>query len=130
MLLSDCDANVTSHLICCHLSQSSDLTESDLIISRAGIRGLSFALYTSLTICPRHRNLLGRFWRPPKSCQYPGHSGKTSVEGRHVINVKIGMKYFSSIAFLCLLDHVSNVLISILFCDLFLFCFTVELILI
>lgn len=33
---------------------------------------------------------LGRFWRAPKSCQYPGHTGKiASVSGRHVINFKM-----------------------------------------
>ena len=87
VLLSECKAYISAHLAGCHLSHCLDVTESTLILARAGIRGLSSTLAASMTICPKHRHLLGRFWRPPKSCQYPIHSGKTtSVSGRHVIN--------------------------------------------
>ena len=87
VLLSECDADISAHLASCHLSRCLDITESTLILARAGIRGLSSTQVASMTICPKHRHLLGRFWRPPKSCQYPSHSGKaTSVAGRHVIN--------------------------------------------
>lgn len=93
VLLSECNANISSHLVSCHLSQCINITESDLILQRAGIRtshGTSSSCHSSMTICPKHRHHLGRFWRPPKSCQYPTHSGKTtSVAGRHVINLKM-----------------------------------------
>ena len=87
VLLSECKADISAHLASCHLSHCLNVTESELILARAGIRGLSSTHLAPMTICPKHRHLLGRFWRPPKSCQYPNHSGKkTSVAGRHVIN--------------------------------------------
>jgi hypothetical protein len=87
VLLSECNADISAHLVNCHLSRCLDVTESELILARAGIRGLSSIHVASMTICPKHRHLLGRFWRQPKSCQYPNHSGKTtSVAGRHVVN--------------------------------------------
>ena len=60
------------------------------IMARAGIQHLSRIQLEGMTICPRHRHLLGRFWRGPRSCQYPGHTGKvTSVAGSHVITFQI-----------------------------------------
>ena len=41
---------------------------------------MSVKQHTRITICPRHRPLLGRFYRAPKSCQV------TSLAGKHVIN--------------------------------------------
>ena len=38
-------------------------------LARAGTRGMSVTQLTRITICPRHRLLLGRFYRAPKSCQ-------------------------------------------------------------
>ena len=29
-----------------------------------------------LVVCPVHRHILGKYWRPFKSCQYPSHNGK------------------------------------------------------
>ena len=59
-------------------------------MARVGIRGMSATQLTHVTICPRHRHSLGRFWRAPKSCQYPGHTGKvTSLAGKHVINFQM-----------------------------------------
>ena len=87
VLLPECEANISAHLASCHLSQSLGITEYELILAKAGLRGLSTTHVASMTICPKHRHLLGRFWRPPKSCQYPSHSGKAkSVAGRHAIN--------------------------------------------
>ena len=78
------------HLANCHLSKCCDLTEVQLFLAGAGISRLSATQVAGMTICPRHRHLLGRFWRPPKSCQYPGHTGKVaSVAGRRVVNFQI-----------------------------------------
>ena len=90
VLLSECNENIPAHLASCHLSKCSEVTEAKLITVRAGIQHLSRIQLEGMTICPRHRHLLGRFWRGPRSCQYPGHTGKvTSVTGSHVITFQI-----------------------------------------
>ena len=77
-------------LVSCHLSKCGDVTECELILARAGIRGFSAALVAGMTLYPGHRHLLGRFWRARKSCQYPGHTGKiATVAGRHVVNFQM-----------------------------------------
>ena len=42
-----------------------------------------------MMICPQHRHKLGRYWRPPRSCQYPTHNGprKKQCNDRHAIGV-------------------------------------------
>lgn len=90
VLLFECNLDISAHLASCHLSKCGDVTEAELIMARAGIRSLSANQLSGMTICPKHRHTLGRFWRAPKSCQYPGHTGKiASVSGRHVINFKM-----------------------------------------
>ena len=78
VFLSECNADISAHLLSCHLSKCGDVTEAGLIMARAGIRAMSATQITRITICPRHRHSLGRFWRAPKSCQYPGHTGKVT----------------------------------------------------
>ncbi|CAH3132867.1 unnamed protein product, partial [Pocillopora meandrina] len=90
VLLSECNADISAHLASCPLSKCSEVTEVKLIMARAGIQHFSRIQLEGMTICPRHRHLLGRFWRGPRSCQYPGHTGKvTSVTGSHVITFQI-----------------------------------------
>ena len=90
VLLSECKSDISVHLASCHLSKCGNVTEAELIMTRAGIRGLSESQLAAITICSKHRHSLGKFWRAPKSCQYPGHTGKVvSVSGRHVINFKM-----------------------------------------
>ena len=85
MLVSECVDDIALHLASFHLSKCSKVNENELILVRAGIRGLSEEQVAKKTICTMHRHLLGRFWRALRSCQYPGHTGKiTSVTGRHV----------------------------------------------
>ena len=82
--------DISTHLLSCHLSRCGEVSEAELIMARAGICGMSATQLKSITICPRHRHLLGRFWRAPKTCQYPGHTGKvTSVAGTHVITFQM-----------------------------------------
>ena len=38
-------------------------------LAGAGTGGMSLTKLTRITICPRHRPLLGRFYQAPKSCQ-------------------------------------------------------------
>ena len=90
VFLSECNADISAHLLSCHLSKCGDVTEAGLILARAGIRAMSATQITRITISPIHRHSLGRFWCVPKSCQYPGHTGKvTSLAGKHVINFQM-----------------------------------------
>ena len=90
MFYTDRNADISANLSSFHLSKCGDVTEAELIMARAGIRGMSATQLTRITICPRHRHSLGRFWRAPKPCQYPGHTGKvTSLEGKRVINFQM-----------------------------------------
>ena len=69
--------------------RNSGLEESELILTRAGYFGLNAMQVDSMIICPSHRHGLGRFWRAPRTCRYPGHSGsrKKQCKDRHVINI-------------------------------------------
>ena len=72
------------------LGSCHDVTECELILARADIRGFSAALVIGMTICSRHRHLSGRFWRARKSCQYPGHTDEiATVVGRHAVNFQM-----------------------------------------
>ena len=85
--LKDCNEDVNVHLASCHLSKER-LTEKDLILARAGLFSLSEMQIETMSVCPKHRHSFGRFWRPPRSCQY--HTGKsTSISGRHVIGLNL-----------------------------------------
>ena len=84
--LLECLGDVKNHLGSCHLSKS-NLNEYQLILVRAGIFNLNAEQISYMTVCPKHRNYLGKFWRPLKTCQYPMHTGSTrECKDRHVIN--------------------------------------------
>ena len=61
VLLSECNADISAHLASCYLSKYSEVTEAKLIMARAGIQHLPRSELEGMTICPRHRHLLGRF---------------------------------------------------------------------
>ena len=86
----ECQDTITAHLETCHLSKSG-LNEAELILSRAGHFDLTKDQVDQMVICPQHQHKLGRFWRPPRSCQYPSHSGprKKHYNDRHVIGLEI-----------------------------------------
>lgn len=87
--LLDCQSDISGHLASCHLSKS-DLKEYELILVRAGLFHLPIEQVQCMTICQKHRNNLGKFWRPLKSCQYPKHSGAArECKGRHVFNSQL-----------------------------------------
>ena len=72
-----------------------DLKEYEVILQRAGLEHLSHEQVKKLRVCPRHRYGLGKYWRPSKLCQYPGHKGTpTSVKSRDVINPTIAKEVF------------------------------------
>jgi hypothetical protein len=86
--LSECQNDISGHLSACHLSQMIGLVrECDLILNRAGIFDVSPSQVGNLWICEKHRGSMGRKWRPPKTCQYPLHSGpKKKLKNRNVVN--------------------------------------------
>ena len=100
VFLSECNVDISVHLSRCHLSKCGDVTEAELIMARAGIPGMSATQLTRITICLRHSHSLGRFWRPPKLCQYPGHTGKIiSLAGKHIINFQMAVVCLQSVFF-------------------------------
>ena len=55
------------------VSQTSILTEKDLILVRTGQFNEDA---TNMTICPRHRAEHGTFWRPSRICVHPLHGNR------------------------------------------------------
>ena len=74
-LLKKCVAKVKNHLRNCNLLDTK-VTEYDIILARVGKFNLSHEEIEKMVVCPAHRHNLGIYWRPRKSCQYPGHEGK------------------------------------------------------
>ena len=73
-------------------------------LARAGTRVMSVTQFTRITISPKHRPLLGRFYRAPKSCQV------TSLVGKHAINFQMAVEIcflFGKTIILLLSDRVS-----------------------
>ena len=67
--LNECQQDVEVHLSSCHLSRS-NLKEYVLILLRAELFHVTGEQLNNMNICPSHRNKLGKFWRPLRSCQY------------------------------------------------------------
>jgi hypothetical protein len=92
--LNECQQDVEVHLSSCHLSRS-NLKEHELILLRAGLFHVTGEQLNNMNICPSHRNKLGKFWRPLRSCQYPEHCGPSrQCKGRDVINVQLSEAVF------------------------------------
>ena len=86
--LNSCNADISSHLMNHHLSRE-NVCEMDLILARAGLLELTDDQIKNMTVCPVHRYTLGKYWRAPKTCQYPKHHRKKMAIARtHVINFK------------------------------------------
>ena len=88
MVKVECQDAITTQLETCHLSKPG-LSEAELILSRAGHFDLTKDQIQQMVICPQHRHKLGKFWRPPRFCQYPSHSGprKKHCNERNVIGL-------------------------------------------
>ena len=85
--LEDCNESITNHLNTCHLSRET-LTESQLILARAGIFDFPVSKLSETMIWPKHRHTLGKYWKQRRPCQYPTHKGgKKAVKTRDVVNV-------------------------------------------
>ena len=90
--LSTCTGDISAHLAMCHLLKSG-LSESQLILTQAGLFDVSPDQLKIMTVCPSHRHMLGRYWRPLRSCQYPTHSGPVhQYKNRKVFNLQLTME--------------------------------------
>ena len=63
--LIECMDDITQHLKSCHLSRVK-VMEYELILARAGIFHLPKDEIRKMTVCPKHRHNLGKYWRPLK----------------------------------------------------------------
>ena len=94
VFLYECRDDLTTHLkncFFCHVQPS----EYKVILQRAGFECLSHEQVKKLRVYPRHRYGLGKYWRPSKLCQYPGHKGTpTRVKSRDVINPATAKEVF------------------------------------
>ncbi|CAH3105023.1 unnamed protein product, partial [Pocillopora meandrina] len=72
-----------------------NLKEYEVILQRAGLDRSSHEEVKTLRVCARHRYGMGKYWRPSKLCQFPGHKGPpTSVKSRDVINPAMAKEVF------------------------------------
>ena len=95
LLLRDCNGDIGGHLFNCHLSAES-VTETDHTLARGGLFSVTESQIGIMSICPRHWHSLGKFWRPPRSCPYTDHKGKsTAVGGKDVIGLRLTREIFS-----------------------------------
>ena len=65
--LSSCNKAIKSHLRQLKVAQTS---EKDLIFAGVGLFDLEG---NDMTVCPRHRAVLGTSWRPNIKCYHPPH---------------------------------------------------------
>ena len=83
--LSECDNNTEDHISELHLmTQSSDHqipTEKQLILMRCGIDPFISHL-DDLTICVKHRKILGLWWKSSKKCCNPDHNNRQTPTKR------------------------------------------------
>ena len=95
VFLHECVHEISNHLRRYHLSRE-NVTEVDLILARAGLFDLSARKVKEMTVCPKHRNNLGRYWQAPRTCQYPEHAGKYKrIEEGIEINLKTSKEIFT-----------------------------------
>ena len=84
-----------NHLRRCHLSRE-NVSEIDLILARAGMFDLIASKVKEMTVCPKHRDSLGRYWQAPRTCQYIKHTEKfKKLEEGIVINFKTSKEIYT-----------------------------------
>ena len=87
--LNSCNDDISVHLSKCYLSREV-VSEQELILARSGFFELDETQTNEMIVCPKHWHLLGKYWRPSKSCRHPSHSGsKRTVTGTHMFNFKL-----------------------------------------
>ena len=117
--LSEGNADISSHLslrVIIYRNVAMLLKPSLSWLARAGTRVMSVTQFTRITISPKHRPLLGRFYRAPKSCQV------TSLVGKHFINFQLAVEIcflFGKTIILLLSDRVSIISFAFAFLVIF-----------
>lgn len=90
--LNECNSDITAHLRRCHLTKE-NITESELILLRAGYFSKTAQQVENMFVCPRHRANLGKDWGNQTgrtACQYPDHKGKQKgVKSDRAVTVRI-----------------------------------------
>ena len=90
--LIECVDDITHHLKSCHLSRVK-VMEYELILARAGLFHLPNDEIRKVTVCPKHRHNLGKYWRPLITCQYPQHKGrKTTLHCKNPVNCSMAQE--------------------------------------
>ena len=74
--VAECTRDTYTHLRNVKISREK-ISEKDLILSRVG---LFDNLSNTMTVCAKHREILGIYWRPLHRCQHPLH--KSSKHGK------------------------------------------------
>ena len=104
LLLVKCEEDMTSHLISLGVSSKRGrrsiptLSESNLILNRAGLFRLDLQSTGETTICPKHRRELRVDWAGRKSstCSYPSQRGpRKQMKNVRRINISISEEVFS-----------------------------------
>ena len=92
--LSDCKSGIDDSLrklnVLSHFH--GQLVEYDLILNRSGLaHDLSFDQLERLWICGKHRNGMGRNWRPRQTCQYALHrpAPEKKLRTRNTVNASM-----------------------------------------
>ena len=82
--LVKCEEDMASHLISLGVSSkrgrrsNPSISESNLILNRAGLFGVDLQRIGAMTICPKHRRELTIDWpgRKSSTCSHPSHKGQ------------------------------------------------------
>ena len=69
--IKSCNRDVEKHLTRVKVSTRCVGSEWELILARCGI--FQYEGVEQFTICPRHRDGFGIFWKPSTKCQHPLH---------------------------------------------------------
>ena len=103
-LLVKCEEDMTSHLISLGVISKRGrrsiptLSESNLILNRAGLFGLGLESTGETTICPKHRRELRVDWAGQKGStfSYPSHRGpRKQMKNVRRINILISVEVFA-----------------------------------
>jgi hypothetical protein len=100
-----CDEDMTSHLVSLgvslkrgHRGTQTTISESELILNRAGLIGLDKKQTESTTICPKHRRDLTLDWpgRKSSTCSHPSHHGqRRQIKNARRINATLSTEIFA-----------------------------------
>ena len=90
--LNECNSDIRAHLRQCRLTKE-NITESELILLRAGYFSKTAQQVENMFVYPRHRANLGKDWGNQTgrtACQYPVHKAQQKgVKSDRAVTVRI-----------------------------------------